>query len=948
MKRFYIYAIFILFAIFPKLLEAQTTGDFRSRLTGTWAIATNWETFNGTAWVTAAAVPNTASGIITIRTGNTITTSATATADQIVVQTGATLTLTTGTIAFTNIQVNTGGLLSTSGGTVTLSQLTVNGTLTLGAATIINQTTIAVGGLFNWNTGILTVNNPTAGADLIVNGILIDNSVSSASFSAGGTWELGANGTYVKQRSGSVVVWRDNYNGGMFTIPATSNWIIRKNSATNPIFTSVGGSYYGNFTIENLTATTWTMVTTATFTGNVDFPRIKGNFDIGGTGSTAAIDFLTDNVNVNPVLVMGNMIVRAGNNYRNFGTGTEVQGNLTMNGTTTYDASDTRRWIFSGANAQTISGGGAFNVFQMIINKTANNVTLSRAVTIDNNLVLTFGKIISTAANLLTIADPATVTVTSPTTDNSFVSGPIRKINTSAGFSFPVGKGNNYQPALVNTHAGGSAVNIYSENFNSGAPGWTLNVVTGIEGADPNFWLIDDNEGGVLPPGCGVANNGNPTLHVTSVFNPTGGAAYDAGGLCGFFFCPRADRRCESPVINCSGQTGIFVGFNYIEGGSTTIDNATLWYFDGATWVQLDDMPKTATGCGGQGIWTNRQIALPASANNNPNVRIAFRWQNNDDGAGSDPSFAVDDVVLLIPAPLDIFTCEYFQANAVGTYGTAKEATIDQIVTNEYWVLDRNAGAANKQVTLSWDQSSTVTDAAASKLVRWDGAMWRDHFNGGTSGINANDPGCTTQATCGTLTTSLIVSSFSPFTFATPIVLPITLQSFEARKVSTKSQLNWVTASEENVAYFEVERSQDGLHFDYLGRVQAVGNSHRNNAYQYIDVQPFVGNNYYRFKSVDNDASFSYSPVRVLNFEKATVPISIMPNPVNDILRIQLAQEATSLRLELFALDGRLICTDFIQVQNAHELDMKAMAAGFYLLRLTIDGDTQTLKVEKK
>jgi len=37
---------------------------------------------------------------------------------------------------------------------------------------------------------------------------------------------------------------------------------------------------------------------------------------------------------------------------------------------------------------------------------------------------------------------------------------------------------------------------------------------------------------------------------------------------------------------------------------------------------------------------------LPASANNNPNVKIGFRWINNDDGDATDPSFAVDDIVL--------------------------------------------------------------------------------------------------------------------------------------------------------------------------------------------------------------------------------------------------------------------------------------------------------------
>ncbi|HXB41183.1 MAG TPA: gliding motility-associated C-terminal domain-containing protein [Bacteroidia bacterium] len=196
---------------------------------------------------------------------------------------------------------------------------------------------------------------------------------------------------------------------------------------------------------------------------------------------------------------------------------------------------------------------------------------------------------------------------------------------------------------------------IFSENWTGGGAGWTLNVVTGPEGADPNFWKVSAEEGGGITPNlgspgsCGVANNGNNTLFVTSVANPTGGAAYDAGGLCGVLFCPQADRRTESPTINCTGQNNLSLNFNYIEGGQGLIDNATVWFNDGTGWIQIDDPPKTLTGCGGQGLWVSRSFLLPASANNNPNVHIAFRWVNNDDGIGTDPSFAVDDITITVP-----------------------------------------------------------------------------------------------------------------------------------------------------------------------------------------------------------------------------------------------------------------------------------------------------------
>ncbi len=115
----------------------------------------------------------------------------------------------------------------------------------------------------------------------------------------------------------------------------------------------------------------------------------------------------------------------------------------------------------------------------------------------------------------------------------------------------------------------------YSQNF-AGAHGWTLNVPTGVNGADNNFWVVNDNEGGVAPPGCGVASNGNNTLHITSVFCPTCGAAYDAGGLCGILFCPQTNMRAESPAISTIGGSNLNLEFDYISMGDALLDNASV------------------------------------------------------------------------------------------------------------------------------------------------------------------------------------------------------------------------------------------------------------------------------------------------------------------------------------------------------------------------------------
>jgi hypothetical protein len=228
-----------------------------------------------------------------------------------------------------------------------------------------------------------------------------------------------------------------------------------------------------------------------------------------------------------------------------------------------------------------------------------------------------------------------------------------------------------------------NAQTFWTENFTGGSTGLQVGSYTGpngswsnnrlsLEGASPNIWYVSCTEGGKLAGTCGAictAGDLGATLHLGANPAVTGdiGAAYFAGGCTtstsyyGYVYtygvCAATDRRAESPVINCSARAGITLSYYYIENGDSVNDNGTVWYYNGSGWALLEDPPRTATCAGSQGVWAHRTIALPASANHNPNVKLGFRWVNNEDGIGSDPSFAVDSVSLsATPAPVASFS----------------------------------------------------------------------------------------------------------------------------------------------------------------------------------------------------------------------------------------------------------------------------------------------------
>lgn len=872
-----------------QFLFAQAIGDYQTVASGNWNTVAVWNTWNGAAWVVPGGTPNNTNGVITINAGHTVTIPAALTIDQCI----------------------------------------INGTVNCAAAITV---TIANG----------------AGVDLTINGTYGDYATPNIVWNAGATWQMGATGTLIKTTASSSNNWQTTYQGGIATIPATANWILRKTAAAQPSLSTTApasGSVYPNLIIENNTATNWVTPVASSFTGNTAFPTIKGNLDIGGSG-TNTVDFLTSNTNASPVVVWGNVTIRAGSGFRIFGTGLEVRGNLTVNGNTTYDANDARRITFGGGNNQTVSGTGTMNVYDLTVNKSAGTVTLNRAVTVDNLCTFTWGVVNTTSANLLIIGSAGAV---AGANNNSYVDGPVRYLGSGA-FTFPTGESGDYQGIGISGFVSSGA--FWTDNFNNGCGqlclangynGWTV-ASTGTNGTSANEFYISCQENGNAVGGCGSGCGANATLHVGNVstspaapfFCPTGdcGAAYDAGvgsGTCA------TSKRAQSPVINCTGRYNITFSFKYMEGGSGTNDNAIAWYFDGAVWAPLVDMGKTVL-CGAQGTWTAYSIALPASANNNPNVRIGFQWVNNDDGAGSDPSFAVDDPTL---STAEYFTAEYFHTNGQVPYGSTMVPSLLYLSSCEYWILDRAAGATTTtSVTLTWDANSCPVWAVNDlRVARYDGvSTWQNEGNVATTGTTA----------AGTVR-SANVTSFSPFTLAAISTdpLPVVLTEFVAWNAGNVNELEWTTSSEINNDYFVIERASEGGEFVPIGNVDGHGSTSQANTYYFTDEDPYKVS-YYRLRQVDYNGTFEYSPVRIVTIGESTSLEIVSCASGNGMIDVGImATEGSTVQTQITDVSGRVVYNSatVIHDQPTHFVTSQ-LTSGIYFIEVTDGRERIVRKVQ--
>lgn len=227
-------------------------------------------------------------------------------------------------------------------------------------------------------------------------------------------------------------------------------------------------------------------------------------------------------------------------------------------------------------------------------------------------------------------------------------------------------------------------------------------------------------------------------------------------------------------------------------------------------------------------------------------------------------------------ATTDAFDAEYFDTD-FGVH--IRVPALADISIIEYWDLDRSAGTSDVDVTLYWEDGtrSGVTNLGDLRVGHYSSgtSQWEDEGNGGTSGA----------AAAGTVTSAAAVTSFSPFTlgsFSVANPLPVELLSFEVEERGDAAVLSWSTASEINNAYFAIERSETGRHFEKIGVVNGNGNSTAIHNYQFIDESPLIGTSYYRLRQVDFDGRFEYAHVTATFFRLGLGDINIYPQPVND------------------------------------------------------------------
>jgi hypothetical protein len=171
------------------------------------------------------------------------------------------------------------------------------------------------------------------------------------------------------------------------------------------------------------------------------------------------------------------------------------------------------------------------------------------------------------------------------------------------------------------------------------------------------------------------------------------------------------------------------------------------------------------------------------------------------------------------------------------------------------------------------------------------------------------------------------------------VALPVSLISYDAKLNNDGTvNLNWLTASETNNSYFEVLRSSNGIDFTTIVKIFGAGNSTQKIQYNYIDLTPTSGVNYYQLVQYDKDGKQNDLGIRAVNVTFNLSELSVYPNPVSEIINLSFDAEVYQ-KLELIDLTGKILINKAISKQESNiSLDISKLAIGVYNIRLTGQG----------
>ncbi|MBK7447610.1 MAG: T9SS type A sorting domain-containing protein [Ignavibacteria bacterium] len=192
-------------------------------------------------------------------------------------------------------------------------------------------------------------------------------------------------------------------------------------------------------------------------------------------------------------------------------------------------------------------------------------------------------------------------------------------------------------------------------------------------------------------------------------------------------------------------------------------------------------------------------------------------------------------------------------------------------------------------------------------------------------------------------------------TYVVDCPLPVELSSFTSAVSGRDVSLNWSTASEENNARFEIERSSTENIWTKVGSVNGNGTTTNPHSYSFTDRGLSSGNYSFRLKQIDFNGNFQYynlSNEVVIGTPDNFSLTQNYPNPFNPSTKISYSIPSEGkVSLSIFDMTGKEVKSLVNSEQTAGyysvSFDGSSLASGVYYYRVTVTGQNNFVATRK-
>lgn len=254
------------------------------------------------------------------------------------------------------------------------------------------------------------------------------------------------------------------------------------------------------------------------------------------------------------------------------------------------------------------------------------------------------------------------------------------------------------------------------------------------------------------------------------------------------------------------------------------------------------------------------------------------------------------------------------------------------VVIDRWWNVEPSA-PVTANLSFSYrgiENTTTYNPLGTFSAQNWNGIQWLPPVGAGP-GVLLGTAAVTTPAQILGNTPWVLSNLEAP--------LPIELIDLNTHCTTHENvEIRWTTGSEKNNNYFSLEKSMDGIHYQFLSRINSKGNSSVLQTYQYVDKQSGIENAYYRLSQTDfNGTTVFFDPVFGRSCKDKSNEITTAW--VNDgiIYLLMKAEEKKNVNCILYDVEGRVIFNQlkvFNQGTTTTEFPVSALSKGVYFLSL--------------